>query len=1760
MKTNLSNKRRKQWLKFLILSLSFILVKNIQAASPVIAPTTLPTAGTIASGNAAISATGSTLNINQSSQQAIINWQTFNVGTDSVVNFNQPNANASTLNRVLDVNPSQIFGQIHAPGEVILINAAGIYFSPTATVDVGSFTASSGNITDANYLSGNKTFTRDNSIGSIVNDGSIQSGLGGYIALLAPEVQNNGVVVANMGTVVMVSGEMVTLNFDLNNQLTNITTTPSTINTLIENKNAVIAPNGQIILSANAATNLIQGVVNQSGTLDASSTNGSISNVGGRILLTANSVNTNVNSQTLANGKSGGDITIVSNLGGVNVSGLVEANGSSDIGGKIKISGLEATNLSGATINANGFSQGGNILVGNDGKNQTIPFSVITTIDALTSLNAKGLNLLSNLGGFIETSGHTLNTLGQINTGHGGTWLIDPYDYVIGPSEALIINGTLTNGGNVYIQSGYTLAYADGTPVAVGTSGSGNITINSYIGPRPGYYNGSLIISGNTFGAPANTVTINANINVKDLYISARSIVLNTPSITSYGNQIYDGPVTLTQNITLAITCSGMMCPDNHIIFNSTLNGNYDLNILEDSLSTVFIGMVGGINPLKSLTVNSSGIGGVVVRNGVTTSSAQTYNTTFSPSSNSSSSVILSAGSAISFQSLLIDNNTAFGILPNHAISYPSINLSLLNFQLNPGASFLNTLNSIYVSGNSILGSRLTSTGSQNYNGAVMLTATTVLTGNTITFNGAVDSAPSGALLLINDAGTTAFNSAIGSIYSLSNLHVLSNSIAMNGGIIHTTGEQIYTGALTLGANTTFTGNNITFNNSVAGAYTVTLNDASTTTFNGAVSLGELNIINSAGININGGSISTLATQTYGAAVNLGSNTTLTGSNINFNGVLDGAYGLTINGNATSYSVIGNENSLTSLAINGKLTAYADIKTNGFQSYGSYNNDGIYNSALILGSNITLTSNNAPINFSGIITTLDSHTPRDLTINAGTGLTTFINGGVGYASGLVPNGDASLNSTIAVYNPINNLIINGTSDIKANIYTIGKQTYNGAVLLGSNLLTSTTGDITFNSTLNDTSGSYVNTTNIVANLGTVFFNDTVGGVNPFGAFSVGGIIQIGADINSNSQNYGGAVILSHSTILTGNSITFQSTIDRPYSLSIFDTARTDFYGAIGSIAPLASLNVTSSEILMYPNDGKGIGLVKTTGPQYYNSSTQDHQVQMNLNNLPSTFIGKDITFNIYIEGGSLQIVDAGTTTFNYSLGSNTPLVSLDISSVAIHMNGAGVLTSGYQNYTGPVTLGASNSLVASGITFNGSVDGKYDLNIFDSGTTTFNALVGSITPLNSLTTASNIVSINGGGITVQNYMNFNWIGWPGSPSGTINQVLLGADTVLRTLTPIAPAYDFSWENTGITFLTYLDGAHNLTINDASTTRFNGPIGSVDPLASLTVNSQLIAFTWLDYKGVSTIGSQTYNGPTITEVDANFSGNNITFNGAIDSHGGGAYAINISDTGNTLLNGSIGSTQPISSLTTNNSNSGTTVTLFGNITTSSDQTYNGDVIIAADISLLSRDPSITFNGNINSSPTNRYSLSITAADPQGISAPTLTFNGNIGSTNPLNNFSAVANGSNSFGNITTNGNISTFGDQTLASNELNINGSPTFTSANGTISFALSGLENGAPGTINSNGGTINFNVSSPSQVSTTTIAAVGAVGRGYNISNPYAQTNLNSGTYLNSINTLQSNLMTNGLTQNMGEGVVDVSVTLTDEKKKCKIDDNGNCI
>jgi filamentous hemagglutinin family protein len=165
-----------------------------------------PTGPAVVGGDATVSGLGTAhVTIAQASQQAIINWQQFNIAPNEVTQFIQPNVQAIALNRIFDQNPSQIFGSLQANGTVILLNPNGVMFGPNAQVNVGGLIASSLNLTNANFLAGHYLFQGTGLEGWIKNAGTIQGQYGG-VYLLAPNVENSGVITSPGGNIVLAAG------------------------------------------------------------------------------------------------------------------------------------------------------------------------------------------------------------------------------------------------------------------------------------------------------------------------------------------------------------------------------------------------------------------------------------------------------------------------------------------------------------------------------------------------------------------------------------------------------------------------------------------------------------------------------------------------------------------------------------------------------------------------------------------------------------------------------------------------------------------------------------------------------------------------------------------------------------------------------------------------------------------------------------------------------------------------------------------------------------------------------------------------------------------------------------------------------------------------------------------------------------------------------------------------------------------------------------------------------------------------------------------------------------------------------------------------------------------------------------------------------------------------------------------------------------------------------------------------------------------
>ncbi len=403
-----------------------------------------PSGGEVTAGSGTISQAGNAVTIDQSSSRLAINWQSFNIGSGESVTFKQPSSQAIALNRILGQDPSTILGSLSANGQVFLLNPNGVLFGAGAQVDVGGIVASTLSLSNDDFLAEHYTFAGDptgaggDTFGAgVVNQGNITASQGGYVAFIAPSVTNEGVIRANGGTVALGAGSQVTLNL-ADNQLVGFTVDKAALGALAQNRQLIQADGGTVILSALAKDALLSSVVNNDGVIEARS----VSSRDGVIRL------------------DGGDSGVVSVAGSLDASGT----GVGETGGRITVGGDKVALLDGARLDASGAAGGGSVRVGGgyqggdaDVRNAERTFvgsSAEVHADALDTGNGGRVVVWADGdtrfhgaisatggaaggdGGFVEVSGkQQLGFDGAVDTsahnGSIGTLLLDPNDLYI---------------------------------------------------------------------------------------------------------------------------------------------------------------------------------------------------------------------------------------------------------------------------------------------------------------------------------------------------------------------------------------------------------------------------------------------------------------------------------------------------------------------------------------------------------------------------------------------------------------------------------------------------------------------------------------------------------------------------------------------------------------------------------------------------------------------------------------------------------------------------------------------------------------------------------------------------------------------------------------------------------------------------------------------------------------------------------------------------------------------------------------------------------------------------------------------------------------------------------------------------------------------------------------------------------------------------------------------------------------------------------
>ena len=453
--------------------------------------------------------------------RAVIDWATFNISSGNTVNFT---GSGAVLNRVAGgnaTNGSTIAGTLNGSNlAVMLMNPNGIAFTSTAVVNVGALVATTGTINESTFTStGDAVIT--GATGSIVNRGQITASgkqitmsNAGLVALVAPSVENSGVIAAVAGKIFIGGAEAATVS--MNGGLYEFAVTQGaapvphmdnihntgTLTTAASETGSV--PSGTIILSAPEVEGVVSGTINLSGIQRANRIE-----VNGKTVVLASDLDATTvagNSQVVNvyGGDTGAqlqDAVDIAKVGTPGAGATVNVNGTFELAQQVNLNkanltlqgGTDAeivvTNPLGDNDQLNGFAiAANNVTV--SGLDIAGPATLSYDKYAWGNRVTRGIVVQTGVTGF-NIAG---NTIHDIRTGI----LIDGRD-----NTGVVSANTIEN-----TKSGISVQYTDGSGIAISNNGQGSNGnewgVNLHLN---GFLDGGVIHQPNPYvpGAPSAT-------------------------------------------------------------------------------------------------------------------------------------------------------------------------------------------------------------------------------------------------------------------------------------------------------------------------------------------------------------------------------------------------------------------------------------------------------------------------------------------------------------------------------------------------------------------------------------------------------------------------------------------------------------------------------------------------------------------------------------------------------------------------------------------------------------------------------------------------------------------------------------------------------------------------------------------------------------------------------------------------------------------------------------------------------------------------------------------------------------------------------------------------------------------------------------------------------------------------------------------------------------------------------------------------------
>lgn len=417
-------------------------------------------------------------------------------------------------------------------------------------------------------------------------------------------------------------------------------------------------------------------------------------------------------------------------------------------------------------------------------------------------------------------------------------------------------------------------------------------------------------------------------------------------------------------------------------------------------------------------------------------------------------------------------------------------------------------------------------------------------------------------------------------------------------------------------------------------------------------------------------------------------------------------------------------------------------------------------------------------------------------------------------------------------------------------------------------------DITFGGTINSDMTSARALVIQGGATGNVVVNGIAGLVNPLDSMvAAGRSLTLNAVRSNNSQQYFGEMFLSGdlSTSATDAPITIRGNVLLTSDVSIVTGAITSGNGILIDGGVDSATRGAPRSLLLRSNTIGGLGDITVLGDIGSTAPLQDatlHGRDLNVQSLEAggivSFTGHSTVTSGLITGGAISFV--GPSTINGGIAGGTATFT---GATTLNSNVSGSTIA----FNSPVTLGTDVIITATNsVAFEDTLDASAGSGlIVRSPQTTFDGDVGLVGALDELlvqsTTPGARVSFTGSGVRYVRTTN----GQSYEPD-----VITSLDAVFRSA------------NSDIAFRGRLDsqpgGSRREVRLELPGTALLGTTGFLNPLQTLVVgtNNGTLPTTRVGGAGVTTIGTQTYDGAMVLASDAVFTGNGIIFGGTIDS--------------------------------------------------------------------------------------------------------------------------------------------------------------------------------------------------------------------------------------------------------------------------------------